>query len=481
MNEKPLKDELRKHIKIVQDSHAGEPLHLKDSEPYRRVNPDIDKHVFSKTRKQYESHLDRINDVCDTPESDDNALSDSLLEVNRLAAPLEGPVLTGLKGFLKKILSRIIRFALSEDLVRAGNYDSAATRALNELNNQVRQLQSVQAAFNSEVAQYGQSVVPVIDEKLERVYRETVDLLNQRMDILFEGLDRRNTILSEWLNNLGGQLEQLESECRRGLALQHRKLETLTVPADSQPLATGTLPPVDAGGLGDFAYYLFESRYRGSEASISKLQSLYLPYFQGHPPVLDIGCGRGEFLELLQSKNIAATGIDINGDMIEICREKKLDVIQVDALSYLASCSPQHFGGIFAAQMVEHLPVHQVSQWLKSVYRALKPGGVIVFESVNTASPHAVFNHYYRDPTHQQPIHPETYRFMTEIAGFENISLTYLDRDPQGLQDLVLSSEISEELQKPLSKLVETVRRLNEFVYAPADFAIRARKPDPEE
>ena len=115
--------------------------------------------------------------------------------------------------------------------------------------------------------------------------------------------------------------------------------------------------------------------------------------------------------------------------MVEICRNKNLEVEQGDVLAYLETCPSEEFGGIFSAQVIEHLTVSQVNQWLASALRVLKPGGILIFESVNTASPYAFFNHYTRDPTHQAPLHPETYRFLAELHVTPGVRILIIRED----------------------------------------------------
>ncbi len=140
----------------------------------------------------------------------------------------------------------------------------------------------------------------------------------------------------------------------------------------------------------------------------------YVPRFDGQSDVLDIGCGRGEFLELLKARGVTARGVDTNHEMVEVCRAHGLDVTEDDALRLLMTLDDSSVGGIFAAQVVEHLQPRYLMRLLDTAAHKMRPGGVLVLETINPACWLAFFESFVRDVTHVWPLHPETLQYLTE-------------------------------------------------------------------
>jgi O-antigen chain-terminating methyltransferase len=177
-------------------------------------------------------------------------------------------------------------------------------------------------------------------------------------------------------------------------------------------------------GLDNAHYVAFEERFRGDSEELRGRLGDYLPYFHGRAPVLDLGCGRGEFLELLRDAGVDAKGVDGNREMIHACRDKGLDAAVGDIVDHVAALRSGETGGIFAAQVIEHLPPGLIRKFLADCYRALRDDGRLVMETVNPESVVA-FVAFYRDLTHQKPLHPETLDFMLRAVGFREVETRY--------------------------------------------------------
>ena len=141
--------------------------------------------------------------------------------------------------------------------------------------------------------------------------------------------------------------------------------------------------------------------------------------------MLDIGCGRGEFLDMLRERGISARGVDLNPEMAAICRDRGLDATAGDALSYLLAQPDGSLGGLFAAQVVEHLEPDYLLRLLDAAYHKLRPGSKIVLETINPACWYAFFASYIRDITHVQPLHPDTLRYLLVASGFQRVDIRY--------------------------------------------------------
>ena len=175
----------------------------------------------------------------------------------------------------------------------------------------------------------------------------------------------------------------------------------------------------------DITYAAFEDTFRGSTEEIRNKQRAYVPLFVGRTDVVDIGCGRGEFLDLLKQAGVPARGVDVNREMAADARERGLDAVEGDALAYLSLRPEASLGGLFAAQVVEHLEPSYLMRLLATAFQKLRPGSPIVLETINPACWLAFFSSYLRDFTHVRPIHPDTLQYLLQASGFERVTIRY--------------------------------------------------------
>jgi ubiquinone/menaquinone biosynthesis C-methylase UbiE/uncharacterized protein YoxC len=482
-----LSERIKKSVEKASKDYPDEYASLLPEEHVHEPDPDTEKQYFSKIRNKYEHLLDGINESVETAKEfhDIDELKASLVSLNQAVHNLNAQPVTLKRGFFRRMIRKLVLYGIRPELDEINRALSDITRTLNSINHKTQIFAGKQESFNSQVALYGQYIVPLIDEKTRFfVLKKHLQYLKDRMDVFHENIDLRHTEISNWLHNLVKRLDSLENELVRGLSLQHKKLERLLIPGDSvsgQKVSTSDIQEeknTDCGGLCGYSYYLFETRGRGSEEFVKKSQLEYVRYFKTVHPVIDLGCGRGEFLELLREAGIEAGGADINSDMVEICLEKKLEVIQSDALRVLMESASGTLGGIFAGQLVEHLTVSDLERFLKEAYRALKDKGIIVFETVNTTSLYALVHHFFKDPTHQMPRHPDTYKFLTETAGFTDVKIQFKSHVPseKTLQIPDLETEKNIRDERLLSQMKMITENLNSMIYAPCDIAVIARK-----
>jgi len=209
-------------------------------------------------------------------------------------------------------------------------------------------------------------------------------------------------------------------------------------------------------------YFAYEAKMRGSTDTVRERQRLYVDDLREAAPVLDVGCGRGELLGLLGEAGIEARGVDADADMVAYARGEGLDVEQGDALAYLASLDDGSLGGVFAGQVFEHLPPPALLRLLELAAGKLRPGGLLVAETINPLSPLALRS-YYADLTHAQPLVPETLALLARQAGFREVETRFLN-------------EPAERLAIPDDPTIAAnVRKLNDILFAPLDYAILAR------
>lgn len=217
-----------------------------------------------------------------------------------------------------------------------------------------------------------------------------------------------------------GEVEKARREYER---LIHEELRIVRQRAS---LAAPAAMPASTAPQASFDYPRFAERFRGSEEYVGKSLQVYLPYFQGRRRVLDIGCGRGEFVELMRAAGIEARGIDLSADSVARCRQKGLDAEQADLFDYLAAAGDGGFDGIFCAQVVEHLPPERLPEMIRLAAASLRRDGLLVIETPNPECLAIFASHFYLDPTHQRPVPHPLLAFYLEECGFGQIQVQRL-------------------------------------------------------
>ena len=205
-----------------------------------------------------------------------------------------------------------------------------------------------------------------------------------------------------------------------------------------------------SNGTNGGPFYLgFEEIFRGPEALIRAQQRVYLPLLEPRSDVVDIGCGRGEMLDLLREARVSAWGVDSDPDMVGRCRAKGHCVEQTDAIMFLRDRPPASLGAIFTAQVIEHFAFDVMKEFLALCRSRLRQGGLLIAETVNPHSLEA-FKTFHTDLTHQRPIFPEVALAFCQLSGFEQAYIMFpqgsgnleSDRQSQGQYAVVASVNI---------------------------------------
>jgi SAM-dependent methyltransferase/uncharacterized coiled-coil protein SlyX len=182
----------------------------------------------------------------------------------------------------------------------------------------------------------------------------------------------------------------------------------------------------------DSLYVFLEDNLRGSREEIKERLKIYLPFLEKAGvgfkdyPILDIGCGRGEWLELLKEQNFSVTGIDINKVMVKICKDLKLNVIEEEALSYLKTVKDSCMGAVTGFHIIEHYEFDFLIELFKESFRVLSPGGLVIFETPDPNNVLVGSCNFYLDPTHNKPLPSLLVKLLLETCGFGNISIMNL-------------------------------------------------------
>lgn len=209
-------------------------------------------------------------------------------------------------------------------------------------------------------------------------------------------------------------------------------------------------------------YLALEDRFRGSREEIGKRLRSYLKYIRQagagtlERPVLDLGCGRGEWLDLLREEGLVGLGVDQSRQMVDFCRVSGLNAEQKDLLEYLRIRPNASAGAITAFQVVEHLPINVLREMLSECLRVLVPGGVVVFETPNPGNITVATNNFYFDPTHIKPLPSLFLQFIVEYQGFSRAEIQYCN--PQSEPDLTPAHDVE--------------RRIIEGLCGPMDYSV---------
>ena len=218
-------------------------------------------------------------------------------------------------------------------------------------------------------------------------------------------------------------------------------------------------------------YFMFEMKYRGSRAKIKESQRKYLKYLEGKNRILDIGCGRGEFVELLTKQGkTGVRGIDINEDMVTFCRDKHLPVEYGDAITYLQSVPQGELEGIYMGQVVEHLPYEDMIRLIRLAYEKLADDGVFIIETLNPMCLAIFSNAFYMDVSHRKPVHPLTLEFILKSTGFSSVENIYFSEIRDKIPALRGSGIENEE------EFNAAMGRVNDLLFGMQDYAAIARK-----
>lgn len=421
---------------------------------------------------------------------------------------VKGRLLRPVWAFLAPLFAR--QEAFNATLVDHVNRNVAAARSVRD--SQIALIDTVRielerlARFHSALIIYLQQITPYVDTKdyefdglatrrvedvgeaVETLHHRTVgpggaisgvgDELNRRLEMLavreqrfdarVRALDAAHTQLAQSLGVVTRATQTLKREVERIVASESGTEGSPNLPPAQDPVANSFA----RGGIDSFKYVGFEDQFRGSATAIRQRLEDYLPLFAGQQDVLDIGCGRGEFLDLLRQHGVRARGLDINHEMVEVCRQRGLEASEGDALGYLRGVPDESLGGVFAAQVVEHLEPEYLVALLQRMYEVLAPGGVLALETVNVACWFAFFQSYVRDITHVRPLHPETLAYFVRASGFPQVDVQYRSPYPDAhkLQHVPGGDALHYTVNANVDKL-------NSLLFTHLDYAVIARKP----
>ena len=217
-----------------------------------------------------------------------------------------------------------------------------------------------------------------------------------------------------------------------------------------------------------FSQQRFEETFRGSRDELLERYRDLAGYLVGHGPVIDVGCGRGEFLALLGELGVEASGVELDGDLVRQAQAQGLVVEQGDGLARIARTEDASLGGIVLIQVIEHLSSQEAAEIVLLARDKLRPGGRMIVEAINPLSLYVYAHSFYVDPTRDRLIHPAYLQFLFTEAGFSDVSVVW--RSPPRKDDLLDLDDEDAPSQKA------NVDRLNRLLFSPTDYAIVASR-----
>jgi SAM-dependent methyltransferase len=219
----------------------------------------------------------------------------------------------------------------------------------------------------------------------------------------------------------------------------------------------------------DTFFAAFDERFRGTRTNIKEQLRVYLTPLKeakigtSGSPIVDLGCGRGEWLELLQEEGMQGIGVEHNRVLVDECRQAGLNVVERDILTYLCALPDSSVSGVTGFHIIEHLPFEVLLDLFDETVRVLQPGGVAIFETPNPQNVLVSTLAFYNDPTHRTPLPSTLLKFIAEVKGLQHIKLLQLHPFP--------------ETHKVQEAGLEVARRFNELFYGPQDYGLVGWKP----
>ncbi|MGE7614035.1 class I SAM-dependent methyltransferase [Paenibacillus sp. NPDC101420] len=439
-------------------------------------------------------------------------LTTELEQVNRKWGVSPDFVITSHRGnigkfivFGKKVIRKMLRWYIAPAFQKQREYNASVTKTLNIMKEQANYKNNVIDNLIKEDHQLSNKI-NTISLQLEQLVQDKEHLIaenNRLIKVVDQLLETQDIKTKDVLDKINSSEKNIEDNfslvfnhveaLKEQLVIEHNQQQQINEKLDITEELLGfvrrKLKKIETGiptsynefkeeqqqmdievkrDLQDYQidYLLFENKFRGSRKTIKERQKQYLQYISQTDKILDIGCGRGEFIELLMDNGISAEGIDLNKDMVEYCIERGFNVKYADAIQYLSMVPPQSYDCITMCQVIEHLSFEQYAYLLTLIHNALKPGGKVIIETINAQSVYAMSNWFYIDPTHTKPVHPETLDFVIKEIGFHKTERKYLSPvDHVNIPQI--NAEDSEQFNKAIGDLYG-------MIYGNQDYAIIA-------
>ncbi len=385
------------------------------------------------------------------------ALLDQMWDVTRPVdtdSPRSGPV-GKVISLYKKLFRKFVQPTLNIQLARQAEFNIQALRAL----------QHSQAAFDEAERQFNNLTARI----------SGANLRSERLEDRMLRQERRADALDGQVATLASVMEAADRE----LIFMRRRVVDLLKKLQEAPEPAALQAADEAEKFESLDYLLFENRHRGLRDDIRGKLAVYPDWMKNAPgPVVDVGCGRGELLELYGEAGIAASGIDLNDEMVAECKQRGLAAETADLMSWLDRQADAALGGISAIQVIEHLPTDVMVGFFQKAYDKLADGGTIACETINPTSLATLSGPFYLDITHDKPVHPMAAQFLLQRCGFKEVRIEWLNPFPDNIRlgRLVHDSGMPGWMKPVVEEYNRTAAILNNHLFAHQDYAVVAVK-----
>lgn len=400
-------------------------------------------------------------------------------EADYLKANAENPynwdIGRGLKGFIKRIVRRMFRFLFFPLLERQNAFNDHtangidAARIMGEEQQHLFHELSAGLGHMRDCFQQTESQIEQAELKIGQLELRVhqLEMQNQKLTMHQGALDRTLDQLSLSIPRvIRFYMEKNQEIQREENSIPSTSLESEDATQIYDEAATGQ----SSNEYNSIDYFQFQNDFRGTQSQIMERQKEYVSYFKNkRGKILDFGCGRGEFLRLLKDTHIPAFGVDTYAEYEVLGQLYDVDIVAGDGMAILEA-QTEPLGGIFSAQVIEHLGFSTVEKLCTLAYEKLETGGCMILESPNPMSLSAMTNAFYLDPTHDKPVHPLLMEYLLKKIGFSEIRILWPDHSLPQLPKIE-SDEI-----KNISEVNSAIDRVSNMLFGSQDYAIVAIK-----
>tara|TARA_B100000678_G_scaffold212647_1_gene180089 strand:- start:1631 stop:2884 length:1254 start_codon:yes stop_codon:yes gene_type:complete len=392
--------------------------------------------------------------------------------------PFTAPVVGSLINLLRRFGQPFVRLFLPQ-LARQQQFNAHVVRHMNELQKTIEELRNAAEELS----------------RLEERFAERSEAIDRRFSEKDAEKDAAFSAISARFNEAAKVYDEIEGQIGELMALRSMLRTALErAPAASEAgritkkTVTPKTPEIELTSwsqltewMEDEDYRSFQDRFRGNPEVIAERMREHVVRFDGvEGRVADLGCGRGEFLDLLAEADIDAIGVEINATGAEECRRRGHDAVVSDLLEWLSEQKDASLGGVFMAQVIEHLAPTDWQRFVELAAAKLEAGGRLVVETINPGSLYALARAYVVDPTHIRPVHPELLSFLARRSGLCAVDVQFQapvpdEERPTGLA--FFQGDTSVEMSEELAAIREAMSRLDQICCAPQEYTLQATRP----
>ena len=397
-------------------------------------------------------------------------------ELNSVQEEIEQQIFTHVVDSLDKLEQRIdstenMNIEINDRLDSCESQMVTISQKISDSSAQIEEIKSSYLNSNQNISDTISQFKGALSEIENKFSTALAETKAEFEDALLETKNSYNTILAEYENKMDTSLTETE------LCLL-RMLKEKSIPGFEEKDHHNTASEKNENKVlsksiyTSLDYFKFENYFRGSRTQVMKNQKEYLKFLRGKGHVLDLGCGRGELLELLRDNGITATGIDSYEEFVEYCQLKGLHAEVGKVPSCLNSIPNESIGAVFAGQLIEHITFDELNKLCQEIYRIMISGGCLIIETPNPTCLATYLNSFYMDPSHNKPVHPKTLQYLLQQQGFNNIQVIYTEQSKAGYRLPLLSVPNADNL----SEFNDGINALSDIIFGSQDYAIIAYK-----